>query len=73
MDTITITKKEYGKLLEAKRKLSSLDKTKKGLSKTIIDAFRRSAGGWKGHVDVDMLIENIYADRLVSMRPEPRL
>jgi hypothetical protein len=33
----------------------------------------RSAGGWKRLVDADELKRNIYADRLISTRPEPRL
>ena len=37
------------------------------------EAFRRAAGGWKGTIDAEVLIRNIYADRLVSTRPEPRL
>ncbi len=37
------------------------------------EAFRRAAGGWKGTIDAETLIRNIYADRLVSTRPEPRL
>jgi predicted DNA-binding antitoxin AbrB/MazE fold protein len=37
------------------------------------EAFRRSAGGWKGTIDAEALIKNIYADRLISTRPEPRL
>lgn len=37
------------------------------------DGLRRSAGGWKGLVDADKLIEDIYADRLISTRPVPRL
>lgn len=37
------------------------------------DAFRRAAGGWKGTVDAETLIRNIYADRLIATRPEPRL
>ena len=37
------------------------------------EAFRRAAGKWKGHVDADALIKNIYADRLIATRPEPRL
>lgn len=37
------------------------------------DAFSRSAGGWKGTVNVESLLHNIYADRLVSTRAEPRL
>jgi predicted DNA-binding antitoxin AbrB/MazE fold protein len=52
------------------------------LSVTIIDtspkddgeAFKRSAGSWKGTVDADDLIEHIYADRArPSDRPVPRL
>ena len=53
----------------------------KEVSVTILDvppredkgAFRRSAGGWKGTVDAETLIKNIYADRLISTRPVPRL
>ena len=37
------------------------------------EAFRSAAGGWKGLVDAEALIRNIYADRLVSTRPEPKL
>ena len=37
------------------------------------DGLRRSAGGWKGLIDAEKLIENIYADRLISTRPMPRL
>jgi predicted DNA-binding antitoxin AbrB/MazE fold protein len=38
-----------------------------------VDAFRRSAGGWKGTIDAEELIKNIYADRMISTRSEPRL
>lgn len=37
------------------------------------DAFERAAGGWKGLIDAEELIANIYRDRLVSTRPIPRL
>ncbi len=37
------------------------------------EAFRRAAGSWKDTVDADALIENIYADRLYSTRPVPRV
>jgi predicted DNA-binding antitoxin AbrB/MazE fold protein len=37
------------------------------------EAFRRAAGGWKGTVDAEELIQNIYADRLIATRPVPRL
>jgi predicted DNA-binding antitoxin AbrB/MazE fold protein len=38
-----------------------------------LDAFDRAAGGWKGSVDTKKLLKNIYADRLVSTRPKPRI
>ncbi len=37
------------------------------------EAFQRSAGKWKGTLDAEELIRNIYADRLVSTRPVPTL
>lgn len=38
-----------------------------------LEAFRRAAGSWRGKVDAEELIRNIYADRLISTRPEPKL
>jgi predicted DNA-binding antitoxin AbrB/MazE fold protein len=38
-----------------------------------VDAFRRSAGGWKGTIDAEELIKHIYADRMISTPPEPYL
>ncbi len=38
-----------------------------------LDAFKKSAGAWKGTIDAEKLIENIYANRLLSTREEPRL
>jgi AF2212-like protein len=37
------------------------------------EAFRSAAGAWKGTIDAEALIHNIYHDRLLSTRPEPRL
>ena len=37
------------------------------------DAFERSAGGWKGTIDAEKLIKDIYRDRLISTRKEPKL
>jgi predicted DNA-binding antitoxin AbrB/MazE fold protein len=37
------------------------------------EAFQRSAGQWKGTLDAEALIRDIYADRLVSTRPVPSL
>ena len=36
-------------------------------------AFRRAAGAWKGTLDADALIHDIYADRLLATRPQPHL
>lgn len=41
-------------------------RTKKG-------AFERAAGAWKGTLDADTLIKDIYEGRLLSTREEPRL
>ena len=37
------------------------------------EAFLRSAGSWKGLIDAEKLIHDIYEDRLISTRPEPKL
>ena len=41
--------------------------------KGMLEALRASAGGWKGLIDAEELKRNIYADRLISTRPEPKL
>ena len=41
--------------------------------KGMIEAMRASAGGWKGLIDAEELKRNIYADRLINTRPEPKL
>src|SRR5271166_1617555 len=43
----------------------------KSAFKPDLEAFRRAAGSWKGHVDTDVLIRNIYKDRLIHTRPVP--
>lgn len=40
-------------------------------SKREEDAFERSAGRWKGTIDTEKLIKDIYNDRLISTRNEP--
>ncbi|MGA2404969.1 MAG: hypothetical protein ABSG91_25260 [Syntrophobacteraceae bacterium] len=37
------------------------------------DKFEKSAGSWAGLIDGEELIRNIYADRLISTRPEVKL
>ena len=38
-----------------------------------LNALRATAGAWKGSIDGNKLIEDIYASRLIDTRPEPRL
>lgn len=38
-----------------------------------IDVLKATAGGWKDLIDAEELKENIYADRLISSRPEVKL
>lgn len=38
-----------------------------------LDALRRAAGAWKGIVDADALIANVYEDRLIATRPSPHV
>jgi hypothetical protein len=44
-------------------------------TKTAADyaAFRSAAGGWKGLVDTDKLVEDIYESRRISTRPPVEL
>ena len=44
-----------------------------GVSPEDVEAFHRSAGSWKGTIDAERLIRDIYNDRLISTRPAPRL
>jgi predicted DNA-binding antitoxin AbrB/MazE fold protein len=37
------------------------------------EAFLRSKGSWKGLVDAEKLIRDIYEDRLIGTREEPKL
>jgi hypothetical protein len=36
-------------------------------------SFERSSGSWSGLIDGEELIRNIYADRVISTRPEVKL
>ena len=37
------------------------------------EALRATAGAWSDLIDCEELERNIYADRLIASRPEPRL
>jgi len=46
----------------------------KSAFKPNLEAFRRAAGSWKGIVDTDALLKNIYESRsMKSRRPVARL
>lgn len=36
-------------------------------------AFLRSAGSWKGLIDAEKFIRDVYEDRLLNTRKEPKL
>jgi len=38
-----------------------------------IEALRKSFGVWKGLIDAEKLKKDIYEDRLIRTRPEPKL
>ncbi|MGR3178174.1 MAG: antitoxin family protein [Candidatus Anammoxibacter sp.] len=42
-------------------------------SKVEDESFLKAAGSWKGLIDAEKMIKNIYADRLISTRPEVKL
>jgi predicted DNA-binding antitoxin AbrB/MazE fold protein len=75
----TVRARMRGGMLELLEKVDLLEG--KEVSVTILETpearstegLTRSAGAWKGLVDAEKLIENIYADRLISTRPVPRL
>ena len=37
------------------------------------EAFLRAAGSWRGLIDCDKLLKDIYADRKISTRPDVKL
>jgi len=37
------------------------------------DGLERSFGGWKGLIDAEEFLKNVYADRRISTRPEVKL
>ncbi len=63
------------KLLEslAERLRAIRRKAKGKMTERKEGSFERSAGSWAGLIDGEELIRNIYADRLISTRPEVKL
>ncbi len=44
-----------------------------GPSAADVAAFRNAEGAWRGTIDADVLIRNVYEDRSLNTRPVPRL
>jgi len=44
-----------------------------GPSEANVAAFRSAAGAWRGTIDAETLIRNVYEDRSLQNRPAPRL
>ena len=64
--------KEFARLKEAEAEVRSASRGTAS-ERADDDAFLRSAGGWKGLVDAEKLIRDIYNDRLICTRPVPKL
>ncbi len=48
-------------------------KIKRTRTKADYEAFRATAGGWKGLVDMDKLVADIYESRRISTKPPVEL
>ena len=57
--------REGEEIIISVKEIPTAERTLKGL--------RATAGAWKGTHDPEELKRNIYADRLISTRPEPKL
>jgi predicted DNA-binding antitoxin AbrB/MazE fold protein len=44
-----------------------------GPSEADVAAFRSAAGAWRGTMDADKFIRNVYEDRSLHTRPVPHL
>jgi predicted DNA-binding antitoxin AbrB/MazE fold protein len=64
VETVDLTEGEDVKVIIAARPTKG---------KGMVEALKASAGGWKGLIDTEELKRNIYADRLISTRPESML
>ena len=42
-------------------------------AKKTIESLKNSFGGWKGLIDAGKLKRDVYKDRLITNRPEPKL
>jgi len=49
--------------------ISILEASPKPVKISFSEALKKTAGGWKGLIDCDKLIRNIYNDRHITTRP----
>jgi predicted DNA-binding antitoxin AbrB/MazE fold protein len=49
--------------------ISILEAPPKPVKINFSEALKKTAGGWKGLIDCDELIRNIYNDHLIATRP----
>jgi len=39
----------------------------------VLEVLKATSGAWKGTIDTEELKKNIYSDRLIATRPEPKI
>jgi predicted DNA-binding antitoxin AbrB/MazE fold protein len=76
--SITIKARYKNGVIEPLEELDLVDGTEITItvsepSDTSEDGLDRSFGGWKGLIDVEEFLRNVYADRDISTRPEVKL
>lgn len=58
---------------EGKEMIITISEISYPKAENFLEALKDTSGGWKDLIDAEELKKNIYADRLVSTRPEIRL
>ena len=39
----------------------------------VLEVLKATSGAWKGTIDTEELKKNIYSDRLITTRPDPKI
>ena len=74
LEPLDLADAEYRVILEDAPVADPPDATAVTPDPTVAEAaFQSSLGAWRGTHDPEELIRQLYADRLVNSRPEPRL
>ena len=74
LEPLDLADAEYRVILEDAPVADPTDATAVAPETTAAEAaFQSSLGAWRGTHDPEELIRQLYADRLVNSRPEPRL